>query len=130
MMSSQAIACETFGLENCGGLTHALGDKYKGEFANGRPNGIGEIEFGKDKTRKATPTEVHLSMECFTERAFIFSGMVTAEGEWVAGVRHGQGQLFTAEGRYKQTFEYGIMVSNAPVKTNKSQSDHAQNQAR
>ena len=44
------------------------------------------------------------------------------EGEWVAGVRHGQGQLFTAEGRYKQTFEYGIMVSNAPVKTNKSQS--------
>ena len=43
MMSSQAIAVRhlVFG-KIVGAYTHALGDKYKGEFANGRPNGFGK----------------------------------------------------------------------------------------
>ena len=92
MMSSQAIACETFGLwKNCGGAyTHALGDKYKGEFANGRPNGFGEIEFGKDKTRIGdTYRGSFVDGMLHGEGVYFFRNGDRFEGEWVL-CRHGK----------------------------------------
>ena len=125
VMSSQAIAWKHLVFGKIVGA-YALGDKYKGEFANGRPNGIDRVWQRQDQKRR------HLQRficRCFTERAFIFPEWWPLWGWMGSGVRHGKGQLFQPK-VVKQTFEYGIMVSNAPVRQTRPIRDRAQNQAR
>ena len=71
-------------MSSLGLINFKNGDKFKGQFKDGRPCGNGQIKYGR-------------SLPGFSGSEY---EEATYDGEWKAGKREGQGNLTWADGSY------------------------------